>query len=159
MIKNAPIRKLLLILFTAMLPGISMANLSVRITSVSGESVFIPIDESPKVSVADGNVTVGQKNNATLEFPLADCPRFELCTDADIEDIQMSHASIRYESDRIILSGFQAGIRVTVHTISGMLFTSGTTDSDGNLILDMQNGPAGIYIVSTPVINTKLIIK
>ncbi len=159
MIKNTPIRKLLLVLFTAMLPGLSMASLSVKITTVSGESVVIPITETPKVSVVDGNVQVGQNNNATLEFPLADCPRFELGDFVSVENLDMSLASIRYAEGQIFLTGFRPGIRATVHTLSGMLFTSGVTDSNGNLVLDMQGGLPGIYIVSTPSINTKLVIK
>lgn len=159
MIKNSPIRRLLLVIFTAMLPGLAMANLAVKITMVSGESVVIPIEETPKVSVIDGNVMVAQKNNATLEFPLADCPRFELFESSGVEDVDLPQASIRYEGGNIILSGFRPGIRTTVHTLSGMLFTSGVTDANGDLILDMQGGPAGIYIISTPSINTKLVIK
>lgn len=159
MIKNASIRKLLLILFTAILPGISMASLQVRITMVSGESVVIPIEETPKVSVADGNVMVGQKNNATLEFPLADCPRFELCDGSEVSGLDTPPASISYQDGLIKMVGFRPGIRAAVHTLSGMLVASGITDSTGSLTLDMGSLNSGIYIISTPSINTKLVIK
>lgn len=142
-----------------MLPGITMANLCVKITMTSGESVLIPLEETPKVSVADGNVMVAQKNNAVLEFPLADCPRFELYENTGVETTEASSQTISYEDGVIKLAGFRPGIRAAVHTISGIHVISGITDLNGSLSLDMGRITPGIYIISTPSINSKLVIK
>ncbi len=159
MIKNSLIRRSLVILLAAMLPGLVMANLAVKITTVSGDSVVIPIEEAPKVSVIDGKVMVGQTSNVTLEFPLEDWPRFELGNFSGVDNLDGRQPTIKYENGQILLSGFRPDTRAAVHDLSGLLICSGTTDADGCLSLDMTASSAGIYIISTPSINTKLVIK
>ncbi len=151
-------RRLLFSLVVALLPGLAFA-LSVKITTASGEPVFIPVESVPNVWITEGNVEVVQNDNATIVIPLSDCPRFEFADNVAVQDIDHRNASIRYANHQVILEGFKPGVRATVHSLNGMLVAVGTTDGEGNLSLDMTNVSAGTYIVSTPIINTKLVIK
>ncbi len=152
-------KKLQMLLLGAMMPMGMLASPVVVITTTAGESVEIPVEAKPKVTMDAGLLTVEQDDGSELTFLLSECPQFRFGDSDSVEGLRDQNPVISYKNKVLHLEGFQPQILVSVFSTSGNLVCQGNTDSLGTLDLDLNGQEKGIYVVKTPIVTTKLIIK
>ncbi len=153
------IKKLQLLILGAMMPMAMWATPVVVITTADGNTVEVPVESRPKVLVDNGSLMVQQADGSELSFLLSECPKFRFGEQSLANELKGQNPEIRCVNRVIILNGFEANSLVTVFSVAGNLVAQGQTDSYGSLSLDLNGKDTGIYVVKTPIVTTKLIIR
>ena len=124
----------------------------------SGIIVKWQLSEQPKVELIDGEFAVNT-SHTTVFYSAKDVNRFTLEKNATaIRPISMADAKIqKTSSGRLLISGCQAGEKITVYATDGKKVLDSQTDKDGMLTFSIDALPVGVYIVKSKSVNLKVV--
>ena len=118
-----------------------------------GKQVAFLLEHTPKVVNGEGVVTVIDED-VTIEYAIGEVHKYMMGVDSTTDGISNITGSDRnktgeidYRSGDVMMSGFDAGTPVKVFDTDGVLLSARTINSDGGMVLEMSQYPAGIYIV------------
>lgn len=137
------------------------ASYSLVVWTSDGGSVSYDFGEEPRVTHADGILTVTTTADA-VEYPAEYVSRFTISKEdvaVGVDEVDGTQGEMSKRGDTLSFRSFPAGSSVSVYSISGALMTSGQVDADGNLVIFVGGYPSGAYIVKTASITYKIIKK
>lgn len=145
---------LLLTLLAAAAFG-SVAQVSLRVTHVSGdESVFL-LDRQPEVSFLAGTLTISAPGEEAMALELDDVASIDFLGVSGLDaPVAAGGITVAVSGGLVTFGNIPEGSRAEVYAISGSLVSA--MECSGSLSIGRSELPAGVYIVKINEFVTKV---
>ncbi|MBD5356120.1 MAG: T9SS type A sorting domain-containing protein [Bacteroides sp.] len=132
----------------------------VQITTETDSEVFVLLSDRPCITVEAQQVKVATDNEALL-FEFEARPKFEIVKKevSKLSDLKESQILVRYADDILSIEGLNTDDYVWVYDMSGTLVAEGHADTLGGWTTSVESWKAGVYVVKTEKLTTKIIKK
>lgn len=132
---------------------------------VSGEIVSLPLRDRPILTYKEKNDKIEIRTKRDYyAFNRSDIHKYTFSwLNSNLVGISShtypQNASMRVQNDIIIISNLNQDDRVSIHAIDGKLISSCSSDSNGEVRINIQGWRTGAYIIETRSITFKTVIK
>ena len=150
-------RKFILSLALIVACVLSASAKSFVLTLKDGTKVYfaVTIDKSAVMDISKGNITIEDKNTYTFE----QVKSFVLSNENDpnaINDVEMDGGA-SYKANTLVVPGNLNTVKV--YDASGAQVEANISESNGRVIVNLNNMNKGVYVVSTGSTSFKVIKK
>lgn len=130
-----------------------------KITTKTGDAVYVALAEKPQVSVTEEGVAVATASE-NLTFLFSAEPRFECSEESAVKTVD-AEASVlfRYADGVISVCNLPANSDIIIADIQGRTILTGKTDSRGAWNTTVSSLAPAVYIIHTAKTTSKIIVK
>lgn len=143
-------------------------NYSIYVWTSKEDYVEFPFIDKPVIELNNGFYRVSSKNYE-IEYKVDDVIELTLVDKSLINNNNIpsnittlynkSGVKCIYTNDKIIVSGLRKNDIIDVITINGTIVDTLRADSDGSCVFDIENADIRIYIIRTPYITFKILVR
>lgn len=153
--------KKILLLLLFVLPAVKVIAEDINAMKIhckSGEDVIILLPDNPVVRFEGYDLVIKTIKNV-VNFPSDEAERFTyLSVDpSKIDSTVISDVLFAFGNDTLSVFNLAPQVKVSIHTLDGILLSSAVTDTNGNAVLGLSGQSSSMYIVSTPYVSFKLL--
>jgi hypothetical protein len=147
-------RKILFLLFLSV--SVIMSAESITIKQKSGNKTILDLSTNPIITFSGENMVV-TNDFTSIMLPLDDIDSY-VVGNVNTGILEMPDIP-EYHDGHVMFKGIVEGTTVFVHSIDGKMIHKFTSDGSGILEVNIGIFPKGVYIITTPENQIKVINK
>lgn len=122
----------------------------------SGNETVLQLAFNPVITFSGEDMVI-TSNLTTISIPLADVDSYAAYDDASA--IRPLTETPQFANGHVVFRGLAQGSEARVYTVDGRLISRHAADASGHADVSIDNLPKGVYVISTPNNNIKIINK
>lgn len=126
------------------------------VTENDSTQVLFPVLDKPVITLNETSVKINS-DSKTYSAEIAEIIDFSFIGDSlnEVSSISDFNKGIEYYRNSIVIKGLSMGETVSLFDLNGMTISTFTSNED-NMVIDLNQVPTGVYILSTKNANYKI---
>lgn len=126
------------------------------VTENNNTQVLFPVVDKPVITINGTTVNI-VSDSKTYSAEIADIIDFGFIGNSlsEVISIPNSNKGIEYQGNHIIIKGLSVGETVSLYDLNGMRISTYVSKEE-NMVIDLDQVPAGVYILMANNVNLKI---